>query len=58
MEILRELGCDVIQGFLWGRPQPAACIPDILLSGIADPCPLPVSIDSAQPAETRQRSIS
>ncbi len=58
VEILRELGCDVIQGFLWGRPQPAACIPDILLSGIADPCPLPVSIDSAQPAETRQRSIN
>ena len=27
VEILRELKCDIIQGFLWGRPQPARFIP-------------------------------
>jgi diguanylate cyclase (GGDEF)-like protein/PAS domain S-box-containing protein len=27
---LRELGCDLMQGFLWGRPQPAETIPDLM----------------------------
>jgi diguanylate cyclase (GGDEF)-like protein len=37
VEILRELKCDIIQGFLWGRPQPARSIPALLLaSGAAD----------------------
>jgi EAL domain-containing protein (putative c-di-GMP-specific phosphodiesterase class I) len=52
VEILRELGCDVIQGFLWGRPQPAARVPEILASGIAEPC-LPVN-----GAEGRQTSLN
>jgi len=38
VEILRDLGCDVLQGFLWGRPQPAGLVPEILASGIAEPC--------------------
>ncbi|MBV8438304.1 MAG: EAL domain-containing protein [Silvibacterium sp.] len=36
VEILREIGCDMIQGFLWGRPRPAAGIPEILALGIAE----------------------
>jgi diguanylate cyclase (GGDEF)-like protein/PAS domain S-box-containing protein len=55
VEILRELGCDVIQGFLWGRPQPAACVPDILASGIADTY---LPLDRAQAAQGHQPSIS
>ena len=40
VEILRELKCDVIQGFLWGRPQPARSIPALLLaSGATDTSP-------------------
>jgi len=33
VEILRELRCDMIQGFLWGRPQPASRISSLLPSG-------------------------
>jgi diguanylate cyclase (GGDEF)-like protein/PAS domain S-box-containing protein len=36
LEVLRTLNCDFVQGFLWGRPQPARSIPGILASGIAD----------------------
>ena len=30
---LRELGCDLMQGFLWGRPQAAATVPDLMRRG-------------------------
>jgi diguanylate cyclase (GGDEF)-like protein/PAS domain S-box-containing protein len=29
---LRELRCDMVQGYLWGRPQPASAIPAVLIS--------------------------
>jgi hypothetical protein len=31
--MLRSLNCDLLQGFLWGRPQPAKFIPSLILSG-------------------------
>jgi diguanylate cyclase len=31
--MLRSLNCDLLQGFLWGRPQPAQFIPSLILSG-------------------------
>lgn len=34
---LRELGCDLMQGFLWGRPQPAAAIPDLMRRALRNP---------------------
>jgi EAL domain-containing protein (putative c-di-GMP-specific phosphodiesterase class I) len=55
VEILRELRCDAIQGFLWGRPQPAACVPDILASGIAETY---LPLNGAEAAQRRQPSIS
>ncbi len=55
VEILRELGCDVIQGFLWGRPQPAASVPEILASGIAGPC---LPLGGANASEGRRPSIN
>ena len=55
VEILRELGCDVVQGFLWGRPQPAACVPEVLASGIAEPC---LPLDGAKAGDGRQPSIN
>ena len=58
LEVLRELRCDVIQGYLWGRPQPAICMPEILTSGVADPYPLVVPHDGSQAGEDRQPSLS
>ena len=55
VEILRELGCDVIQGYLWGPPQPAACVPEILASGIAEPY---LPLGQAKTTEGRQPSIN
>jgi diguanylate cyclase (GGDEF)-like protein/PAS domain S-box-containing protein len=55
VEILRDLGCDVIQGFLWGHPQPASRVPEILASGIAEPY---LPLDRANGAERRQPSIN
>ena len=46
VDILRELGCDVVQGFLWGRPMTAAGVPEILALGIAEPC-LPLGAPGA-----------
>jgi EAL domain-containing protein (putative c-di-GMP-specific phosphodiesterase class I) len=38
-ELLREMGCPMVQGYLYGRPLPAA---DVLLPGPA-PAPAPVA---------------
>jgi EAL domain-containing protein (putative c-di-GMP-specific phosphodiesterase class I) len=48
VEILRDLRCDVIQGFLWGHPQPASCIPDLLASGVANSCAPAISMNPSQ----------
>ncbi len=37
--MLRSLNCDLLQGYLWGRPQPAQFIPSLILSGIAERFP-------------------
>ncbi|MBV8632540.1 MAG: EAL domain-containing protein [Silvibacterium sp.] len=55
IEILRELGCDVVQGFLWGRPQPPACVPQILAAGIAESS---LPLNGTNVAEERQPSIN
>jgi diguanylate cyclase (GGDEF)-like protein/PAS domain S-box-containing protein len=55
VEILRELGCDIIQGFLWGRPQPAEGVPEILASGIAAYC---LPHDGANAADDQQPSMN
>jgi EAL domain-containing protein (putative c-di-GMP-specific phosphodiesterase class I) len=55
VEILREIGCDIIQGFLWGRPQPAASIPEILAAGITESF---LPHDGERAAEGQQPSIS
>jgi diguanylate cyclase (GGDEF)-like protein/PAS domain S-box-containing protein len=34
--VLREMHCDQFQGYLWGRPQPADRIPELMLAGIAN----------------------
>lgn len=36
LEILRELGCDEIQGYLAGRPRPAAELQEVLTNGVVD----------------------
>jgi diguanylate cyclase (GGDEF)-like protein/PAS domain S-box-containing protein len=55
VEILREIGCDIIQGFLWGRPQPAASIPELLAAGITESF---LPHDGERAAEGQQPSIS
>jgi diguanylate cyclase (GGDEF)-like protein/PAS domain S-box-containing protein len=57
IEILRDLGCDVIQGFLWGGPQPAGRIPDLLSSGVAEPCIRGFTLGAGDGPEGRQQSI-
>jgi diguanylate cyclase (GGDEF)-like protein/PAS domain S-box-containing protein len=44
VEILRELKCDIIQGFLWGRPQPARSIPALLLAPAAADTPAQTTV--------------
>jgi diguanylate cyclase (GGDEF)-like protein/PAS domain S-box-containing protein len=56
VDILRELKCDVIQGYLWGRPQPAPFIPSLLSSGIVEPFFSAPMLDL--PRTRDQRSIS
>ena len=34
--LLRSMNCDQLQGFLWGRPQPAECIPQVMLAQVAN----------------------
>jgi diguanylate cyclase (GGDEF)-like protein/PAS domain S-box-containing protein len=48
VEILRELKCDIIQGFLWGRPQPARFIPGLIASGTAHVSPQPTVGDRSR----------
>jgi diguanylate cyclase (GGDEF)-like protein/PAS domain S-box-containing protein len=31
-DLLRNMNCDQIQGFLWGRPQPAESVPSLILA--------------------------
>ncbi|HEX3471971.1 MAG TPA: EAL domain-containing protein [Silvibacterium sp.] len=56
VEILRELKCDAIQGFLWGRPQPARFIPGLISSRISA-FPQTTLVDRLR-VEDRQQSIS
>ena len=58
VEILRGLRCDVIQGFLWGRPQPASRIPDLLASGIADSFAPAISMNPSQTPHSQHPSLS
>jgi diguanylate cyclase (GGDEF)-like protein/PAS domain S-box-containing protein len=30
LQIVRDLGCSEVQGFLFGRPRPASCVPELL----------------------------
>ena len=57
VEILRELKCDAIQGFLWGRPEPARFIPGLIATGVSDSFLQTALVD--QPgAGDHQQSIS
>jgi diguanylate cyclase len=38
-ELLRRMGCDELQGYLLGRPAPAADVTGWLVPGLADPAP-------------------
>lgn len=58
IEILRGLKCDIIQGFLWGRPLPAAGIPDLLATGVAEPCIPGFPLGASDGSQGRQQSIS
>jgi hypothetical protein len=58
IDILRDLRCDIIQGYLWGGPQPASRIPDLLSSGVAEPCIPGFNLGAADGPEGRQQSIS
>jgi len=58
IEILRNLRCDVIQGFLWGRPQPAAFIPELIASGVADSCSPVVSTNPSQATHGQRPPLS
>jgi diguanylate cyclase (GGDEF)-like protein/PAS domain S-box-containing protein len=57
VEILRDLKCDAIQGFLWGRPQPARFIPGLLASGVVESLSQPTYANHL-PASDQQRSVS
>jgi EAL domain-containing protein (putative c-di-GMP-specific phosphodiesterase class I) len=32
VDMLRSLSCDQLQGFLWGKPQPASAVPALMLA--------------------------
>lgn len=57
IEILRELKCDVIQGFLWGRPRPAPFIPALIASGVADAFLQATLVEQSRAAD-RQESVN
>ena len=57
VEVLRELKCDVIQGFLWGRPQLAPFIPALITSGVADAFLQATLVEQSRAAD-RQESIN
>ena len=40
-ELLREMGCPVVQGYLYGRPLPPAdvLLPDAIVAPRAEPAP-------------------
>ncbi len=58
LEILRDLSCDVIQGFLWGRPQPGRSIPGLIASGIAQPCMSELHAHAEESPEGHPEAIS
>jgi diguanylate cyclase (GGDEF)-like protein/PAS domain S-box-containing protein len=64
VQILRELKCDIIQGYVWGRPQPARSIPRLIISGRPEAFQPPevftsmVPIDRLSLKEQQQQSIN
>jgi diguanylate cyclase (GGDEF)-like protein len=56
LDVLRSLGCDAVQGFLFARPTPPAELPQLLLNGV--PAHLLAGRDPAQASSPDVRRVS
>jgi EAL domain-containing protein (putative c-di-GMP-specific phosphodiesterase class I) len=60
LEILRDFGCDAVQGFLFARPQPLAEIMKLLVTGLKlpDQAAVPLATDARALVSTSRRPPS